>query len=335
LSSSAPRTLALAVLALLVAGPARAHHGVAAVGVGGPEGPGAALETTSPLPLPARTLFVMTKSEYVPFQRRAIAEPENKRFSSFNLLAAGYGVTPWLSAYLFQPLNAKAQDGIGTNVGLGDPNLMLALGFKYDDGLRLVPEKESLDDLLDWHFSLWASSTIPVGPTTHRDRSGAYYEPDMQTGFGAPSPAVGVAALKQLTERLTWLGEASYQHFFAHDYPFTRYQFGGETRANTALVYELYGAGSLRLDVAGELSGLHVQRDRERSGAGAMERLPASGGAILYAGAGVRVYRGNLGLALGLKRAALMDLNEARDQQGSEGLEQVRAALTLSWSKAL
>ncbi len=42
----------LALLFLAIASPARAHHGVAAASLAGPEGPGAALETTSALPLP-------------------------------------------------------------------------------------------------------------------------------------------------------------------------------------------------------------------------------------------------------------------------------------------
>jgi hypothetical protein len=325
----------VAALALVSAAPARAHHGVAAVGVAGPEGPGAALETTSPLPLPQGTLFTIAKSEYVPFRQFDHAEPENKTFSSFNMLAVGYGVTPWLTAYVFQPYNVKAQDSVGTNRGAGDTNLLLTLALKYDEGLRLVPEKESLDELMDWHFSVWASSTIPVGPTTSRDRNGEYFAPDMQTGFGAPSPAFGVAVLKQLSPNLTWLAEANYQHFFAHTYPFTRYQFGGETRLNTAVAYKVYGQGAFRTDLTAELNGLHLQRDRERNDAGAMEQLRASGGAILYAGAGVRVNYGALSMALGVKRAALKDLNEGTDQQGSEGLEKLRAALTLSWSKAL
>jgi hypothetical protein len=325
----------VAVIALVAAVPARAHHGVAAVGVAGPEGPGAALETTSPMPLPRGTLFTMAKSEYVPFRRFEHAEPENKTYSLFSTLGIGYGVTPWLTAYVFQPLNVKAQDGIGTNHGVGDTNVMLALGVKYDEGLKFVPEKESLDELMDWHFSVWGSSTLPVGPTTRRDRNGDYFEPDMQTGFGEPSPAVGVTVLKQATERLTWLAEASYQHFFAHTYPFTRYKFGGETRLNTAAAYEVYGNGRFRTDLTAELNGLHLQRDRERNDTGAMEQLHASGGAILYAAAGVRVNYGALSMSLGVKRAALKDLNEEAEQQGSEGLEKFRAALTLSWVKAL
>jgi hypothetical protein len=325
----------LAAVGLALATPARAHHGVAAVGAAGPEGPGAAMETTSPLPLPQGLLFTMAKCELVPFERHAFADPHNKAYSSFNLVAVGYGLLPWLSAYVFQPVNVKEQDGLGRNAGPGDTNVMLALGLKWDDGLRLVPEKESLDDLDDWHLGVWGSSTLPVGPTSAKDSAGAYYAPDMQTGFGAPSAATGVAILKQVAPRLTWLAEVSYQHFSPHTYPFTRYQFGGETRVNSAAVVRAHGAGKLRLDLSGELNGLHLQRDRERDAAGALAALRATGGAILYAAAGLRAYYGPLTVALGLRRAVLRELNEQRAQQGSEGLELLRAALTVSYSTRL
>jgi len=322
----------IAFAALAVPGLARAHHGTAAVSVAGPEGPGAALETTSPLPLPQGTLFAMMKTEYVPFRKFAFAEPENKSYSSFNLFALGFGIRPWLSAYVFQPFNVKAGDGIGSNTGAGDPNLMLALGFKYDEGFRLVPEKESLDELMDWHFSLSLSSTLPLATTGHTDRAGAFFAPDMQLGFGSPAPAIGIAALKQLAADLTFLGEVNYQHFFPHTYSFTRYQFGGETRVNAAAVYRVYGKGSFRFDLSGELNFLHLQRDKERNDAGDMEALQASGGGILYAGLGTRLFYGPFSAAVGIRRAALKALNEAQDQQGSEGLERFRLAATLSYS---
>jgi hypothetical protein len=329
------KTSPLACVALAaLAGPglARAHHGTAAVSVAGPEGPGAALETTSALPLPQGTLFTMLKTEYVPFRKFAHAEPENKDYSSFSMVGLGFGVRPWLSAYVFQPFNVKTGDGIGRNTGLGDPNLMLVLGFKYDEGFRLVPERESLDELMDWHFSLSLSSTLPLATTGHRDRAGAFFAPDMQLGFGSPSPAVGIAALKQLSPDLTFLAEVSYQHFFPNTYEFTSYQFGGETRLNTAVVYRAYGSGRFRVDLAGELNFLHLQRDKERNGAGEMESLQASGGGILYAGLGTRLFFGPFSAALGIRRAALKELNEAQDQQGSEGLEKLRLAGTLSYS---
>ncbi|MGC3999460.1 MAG: hypothetical protein QM767_19280 [Anaeromyxobacter sp.] len=324
-------------LFLMLAGPAaaRAHHGVAAVGVGGPEGPGAALETSSPLPLAQRTLFAMIKSEAVPFQQRAVADPENKTFSLFDTLGVGYGILPWLSAYAFIPYNVKSADTLGTNAGFGNPNLMLAAGLKWDEGLRPVPEKESLDELMDWHFGAWVSGTLPLGPTTARDDLGGYFAPDMQTGFGEPSLGAGLSIMKQVSEPLTWLAEVSHQRFLAHTYPFTRYRFGAETRANTALVWRVHGSGAFRLDLCGELNGLHLERDREQDGTGAMVPLQASGGDILYAGGGLRATWGTVSLGLGVRRAAWKDLNEESEQQGSEGLELLRAALTLGWSTRL
>jgi hypothetical protein len=329
--SRAIRTVVAAAI-LTVGGAARAHHGVAAVGVAGPEGPGAAIETTSPLPLPQGTLFTMAKTEYVPFQTYAFSAPDNKSYSSFNMVALGLGVRPWMSVYAFQSVNVKEQDGVGRNAGPGDTSLMLSLALKWDEGLQLVPEKESLDDLMDWHFAVAASSTLPVGLTSARGAAGAYFAPDMQTGFGAPSATVDLSVMKQLTADLTWLADASYQYFAPHTYRFTRYQFGGETRLNTAAVYRVYGAGRFRLDLSGELNGLRLQRDQQRDAAGSMQPLRASGGTILYASAGVRAYSGPVSVALGVKRAAATSLNERASQQGSEGLERFRAAFTISYS---
>ncbi len=331
--AAASSLAALSVACLLaVPGAGRAHHGVAAVSVAGPEGPGAALETTSPLPLPQGTLFTMAKSEYVPFLR--LNSGAEKDYSLFNMLAIGYGIRPWLSAYVFQPINVKSTDGAGRNSGVGDANLMLVFGFKYDEGFKPVPEKESLDELVDWHFSFWAASTLPVGPTERfNSMGGAPFAPDMQTGFGSPAPSAGVAVMKQASTDFTWLAEANYQHFFPHTYSFSRYQFGGEARVNSALVYRAYGRGRFRLDVAGELNGLYLEADKERNEVtGAMESLSASGGAILYGGLGVRLYYGPFSAGLGVRRALLKDLNEAAGQQGSEGLERFRAAFTLSYS---
>jgi len=49
--------LAAMLLLSALAAPALAHHGTAAVGAIGAEGPGAALDTTSPLPLGYATRF--------------------------------------------------------------------------------------------------------------------------------------------------------------------------------------------------------------------------------------------------------------------------------------
>lgn len=324
--------LGLAALLAAVAAPAQAHHGTAAVAAIGAEGPGAALDTTSPLPLGQGTVFGLLKTEYVPFQQRAgFAEP--KRHASFNTVAVGYGVAPWLSVFVFQPYNVKSQAGVGTNSGLGDTNVMLSASFKWDDGFQRVPEKESLDDLSDWHFGAWASCTIPIGPTAHRDDLGGFFAPDMQTGFNGPSPAAGVSLLKQLSSDWTVLAAADYQHFFQQRYVQAglRHQFGGETRVNGALVYRLWTAGTSRVDLAPELSVLDLARDRSDEATGVVEPSKASGGTILYAQLGARGTFGPFAIGASIKRAVARTLNEAPFQQGSEGLEDYRAALIVSY----
>lgn len=325
---SAAAAALLATALLFAARPAAAHHGTASISALGAEGPGAALDTTSPLPLGAGALFGLGKGEYARFTQREGFE-EQRRYSSFNTLALGWGVTPWLSAFLFQPVNVKSQDGVGTNLGTGDPNLMLALALKWDEGLRLTPEKESLDELEDWHFGVWAACSAPLGATGHRDERGAFYAPDMQTGFRGPSPALGLSALKQLSADLTVLGEANLQTFFEQAYGDAgySYRFGRETRGNAALVYRAAAWDGGRLDLSPELSLLHLQRD-EADGVA----LQASGGTILYGQLGARASFGAFSVGAAVKRAGLAWLNEGDDQQGSEGLEQLRASLTLGWA---
>lgn len=316
------------------AGPAYAHHGVASVGFSDPEGPGVGLETTAALTLPRRLGFAMAKSELVSFQTRddRVAFPAQKDRAWFNMAALGFGVTPWLSAYVFQPYNAKTMDGgVGTNTGFGDTNLMLAFGWKWDEGLRLIPQKESLDELRDWHFLLWTSCTLPVGPTEHTDDRGQPFAPDLQTGFGAPSVAVGLATLKQIHTDFTVLAELNYQYFFPHSYSFTRYKFGGENRANVALAYRAYGRRGVRVDLVAEAVNLYIQRDREReSPSDDLVALQASGGEIFYGSLGVRAYLGRIAMGLGIKRALLVRLNDESEQQGCEGLENFRLSFALS-----
>lgn len=299
------------------------------------------METTMAIPLPKRTGFALVKSEFVSFQERGdrAAFPQQKDIAAFNMAALGFGITPWLSGYIFQPFNVKSMDGgVGRNTGLGDTNLMLAFGWKWDEGFRLVPQKESLDELADWHFLLWAACTLPTGPTERIDGNGDPLAPDMQTGFGKPSPSLGLSVLKQVATDWTMLAEANHQRFFSHDYNFTRYQFGAETRLNLATVYRAFARGRTRVDLIGELGGLNLQRDREdedRDGPAPMTALEASGGNILYGSLGVRAMVGRFVMGLGLKRAVIKSLNEAADQQGSEGLENFRLSLSLGGSLPL
>jgi hypothetical protein len=327
------RLLGAAVPLALAAAPALAHHGTAAVSAIGAEGPGAALDTTTPLPLGEGTTLALGKSEYVPYEQRG-GFTDQKQYSLYNTLVVGYGIRPWLSAFVFQPYNVKSQDGVGTNSGAGDTSLMLSASFKWDEGLRPVPEKESLDELADWHFGTWASVSLPIGPTDHLDNAGDPYAPDMQTGFNGPSLSGGLTAGKQLSDDLTLLLEASYQHFFEQAYEDAgyRYQFGGETRLNGAIVWRTWARGRNRIDLAAEMNALHLQRDRSDEETGTMEPLQASGGSILYGLVGARATFGSLSIGASVKRAVAKDLNEEAEQQGSEGLESYRAAFVLGWS---
>jgi hypothetical protein len=318
----------VAAWACAAATPARAHHGSASASFIGVEGPGAALDTSTALPLGERTFVALAKTEYVPYQQRE-GFADQKQYSWFNTLALGFGLRPWLSAFVFQPYSVKAQDGVGTNRGLGDTNLMLSAALKWDDGLQLAPERESLDDLRDWHFGLWASCTLPVGPTDHLDANGEPFAPDMQSGFHGPSPAAGLTVLKQVSTDFTVLGEASYQYFFEQSYAGAglRYQFGGEGRVNAALSWRAWASGSSRIDLVPEVSFLSLARDREGG-----VPLRASGGDVLYGQLGVRAALGPISLGVSVKRALATRLNEASEQQGSEGLEAYRAAIVVGWA---
>jgi hypothetical protein len=323
--------LVAAVAAAAVADGALAHHGSASVSAIGAEGPGAALDTASPLPLGQGTVLVLGKTEYARFEQRS-GFADQKRYASYNTLALGLGIRPWLSAFLFQPYNAKSQEGVGTNAGVGDTNLMLSASFKWDQGFQLAPEKESLDDLSDWHFGAWAACSLPVGAAKHRDAAGSYYLADMQTGFRGPSPSVGLTFLKQVSQDLTVMGELNYQYFFDRTYSEAgyRYQFGFETRANGAVAYRTWASGAYRIDLVPEVSVLNLQRDREDGVA-----LRASGGTVVYGQLGARAILGRVSVGAGVKRAVAKRLNEAADQQGSEGLESYRAALVIGYATRL
>jgi hypothetical protein len=323
-----PAAPLLVLVAALAALPARAHHGTASVGGLGVEGPGAALDTASPLPLGQGTLLALAKTERAVFDQRPGFD-DQKSWASFNTLALGYGLSPWLSVFAFQPYSWKAQHGVGTNSGLGDTNLMVSGSFKWDEGLRLAPRKESLDELEDWHFGLWGSVSLPTGPTTHRDPSGEPFRPDMQTGFRGPSAAAGLSALKQLASALTVLGEVNHQRFFDQRYSQAgyRYQFGAETRLNAALAWRAWAGAETRVDLVPELSGLRLERDREDGSPRA-----ASGGDVLYGSIGVRATFGALSVGFAAKRVLARRLHEQPLQQGSEGLEDHRGALTIGWT---
>ena len=317
-----------AFLLLLPAGSARAHHGIASLGVAGLEGPGAPIEMSSSVTLPRRSLLISLKQDYARFKRFTPERDEESLYSSYWMIGLGYGFTSYLSAYVFLPYNTKVlEDNSFNTSGFADMSLIGALGFKYDDGLLLNPENESLDDWEDWHFSLYGGMSFPTGDANIRDQYGEI-DPGMSLGFGNPSFLTGLTVTKLFHERFTFVGEASYIHFLEYEYDDgNRTQFGGELRLNSALVYRLFSLSGprLRLDANLEVDYLRLGRDK-LNGRGE----EATGGQMLYVLPGLRGYWRNVSLAFGVKVPTWTDLNEEDDQQGSEGKEQYRLVATLS-----
>jgi hypothetical protein len=326
-----PPGVALAVAAL----PASAHHGVAGLGAASLDGPGAPVEQSSSATLPEGKLFTYLKVDYADWKTYSSATDDEADYSTFWMAGLGYGVTPWLSLYAFLPYHDKVDENDWFNThGFADVAVNATLGFTYDDGFRLIPEKESLDDLEDWHFTLYAGATLPTGNPNLRDRDGNI-DKGKSTGFGEPTFTLGATASKMLDERWTlnfdlsnlWFQENTYDADPAHGGERFTGQFGDEFRFNTALIYKAYTRpeARFRLDALVELNYLHLGRDEED---GVPER--ATGGDVLYVMPGARAYWDKLSFALGVKLPVVQDLNEADEQQGAEGKERYRVIFSVS-----
>ncbi len=329
-------TLSLLSLALLST-PALAHHGVASLGAAGLEGPGAPVETSSSATLPEGQWLAYLKADHAKY-RRGILPPTDAEgnYDQYWILGLGYGFKPWLSAYVFQPYNIKKETSGGyKSRGFTDVSLMGVVGFKYDDGFMLVPANESLDDMQDWHFTVYAGASLPTGKANHRLSDGSI-DPGMSLGFGKPSFSYGVTATKQVTDNATVVFEAGQIRFREYHYSNDpvggnpagiHVKFGTETRLNAALSHRLMTKPErkFRMDGNVELNFLRLGRDRE-DGVGA----EATGGDILYGVLGTRLYKDNMSLGLALKKPIWKDLNESRLQQGAEGKERYRFIATFS-----
>lgn len=318
----------LLVLATCLA-PVAAHHGVAGLGAAGLQGPGAPIEAATSATLPVDTALVYAKLDHAKYKTfdSDPANPESD-YANYWMTGVGYGFTSWLSGYVFLPYHSKVDEDGGFNThGFADVSLFGQLGFRYDEGWSLIPESESLDDLEDWHFTVFGGFTLPTGDPDLRDRNGEI-DPGKSTGFGQPAYSLGLTATKMLTPRLTFNQELSYIGFQEHKYADgNRTKFGQEIRANSALVYRLYTnmERKLRLDFALEGHYLHLGRDRTN---GVDER--ATGGDMIYALPGIRAYWDNVSVALGYKTVVWKNLNEQDEQQGGEGTEDYRLILTFS-----
>lgn len=312
---------------------AYAHHG----GVSSAFGPGAPIETTSPLALGDGTFLIYERFEYVPFEQKDHAEPENIDTSTFFNTLLGYGVTDALSVYVTYPsYTIKEQDTLGTSDGFGDLGFIAQYGFKLGEreGIRGLygygPEDSygaqySLDDL---KMSLLAGFTVPTGTTSNSDDEGNRFDKGFQPGFGSPSFTFGFAASKILFPHFTLTGDTSLYTFTENN----QGKFGSEIRFNIAGGYEIFENGNWflsRLDIIWESNLLHITKDQDEDG----KKEDASGGTILYLSPGIRLTLGrHVSLGALFKMPAWKDLNNESEQQGAEGLEEYRAIVTLSIS---
>lgn len=319
--------IALPAALFLVSLPVFAHHGVAGVGAAGLKGPGAPIESAASTVLPEGKVLAYFKVDEAQFKTYDDTAVESK-YSRFSMLGLGYGFTPWFSAYAFVPYNEKVDEAGGLNSrGVADLSLMGQIGFKYDNGFKLIPRNESLDDLEDWHFSVFFGGTLPTGDANHRLGDGSI-DPGKSLGFGKPSYSLGLTASKTLTDKLTLSIEASTLQFQKYTYnDGQKVRFGSENRLNAALSYRAWTLPEqmFRLDPVLEVQYLSLGRDNE-NGVGAR----ATGGDIVYALPGVRAYWQNMSFALGVKMPIWTKLKESGEQQGAEGKEKYRLIFSAS-----
>jgi hypothetical protein len=324
----------LGTVLLLAATPALAHHGVAGVGAAALEGPGAPVESATSAGLPAGSTLLALKIDQAKFERGRLARPDVEGdYSRFTMLGIGHGFTPWLSGYMFLPHNVKADVSGGFRTrGWADVSVLGQIGFRHDGkAFSLVPKNESLDEMEDWHFTVFGGATLPTGRPNYRLPDGSI-DPGMSTGFGKPSYTLGLTATKMLTDKLTFNAELSALRFrtfrYATDYTTgtdSTTRFGREVRLNGGLAYRVHTSPEqkLRTDLSLELQYLKLGRD-VTDGVGEQ----ATGGRMLYAVPGVRLYKDNMSFAFGVKKAVWTRLNESSLQQGAEGKEKYRLIIS-------
>ncbi|MEF3191614.1 MAG: transporter [Campylobacterales bacterium] len=304
-----------------------AHHGVASLGPASLEGPGAPVETSTSATLPEGSLLALMKLDYNSFETYTPADDREGKSNAYWMYGLGYGATPWLSLYGFLPYTVKKDESNSANTaGFTDISLMAVLGFKYDEGFKLTPASESLDEMADWHFTLYIGGTLPTGtPNVYQN---GQLNTDMALGFGKPSWIVGATATKMIGERLTSTTEFSLINFLPYTFEDqSTIEYGSEQRLSEALSWRAitWPEKKFRLDLVGEANYLKLERDIE-NGTPAV----ATGGQILYGLLGVRLFKDSSSFALGLKKPFWTNLNEEDQQQGAEGKERYRLIVTFS-----
>jgi hypothetical protein len=306
----------------------RAHHGVATLGVAGLEGPGAPIETSSSANLPRGGVLAYVKLDFAKFEKLTTERDDEGDFNAFWMYGLGYGATSYLSIYLLTPFYSKTtEDNSFNSSGFADISALAVLGFRLSDRFGLVPENESLDDLEDPHFTLYGGLTLPTGDADLKDADGNI-DPGMSLGFGKPSFTGGVTATKQIGSRWTFVLDSSMIGFNEYEYDDgCKVRFGTEIRINSAATTRLLTDASrkLRFDVNLESNYLSLGRDKV-DGVGEL----ATGGKMVYAVGGFRLYVKSTSLGVGIKLPVWTDLNEEPRQQGAEGKENYRMILSFS-----
>ncbi|MFN6961346.1 MAG: hypothetical protein ACK4N6_03810 [Rhodocyclaceae bacterium] len=311
--------------------PVMAHHGVAGVGAAALEGPGSPVESASSAVLPVGKTLLYAKLDHAKFKTYDPdpANPESD-YANYWMVGLGHGFSSWFSAYLFAPYHAKIDEPGGLDSkGWADLSAMGQIGFKHEPGtgLELVPANESLDDMEDWHFTVFFGGTLPTGNANHRLADDTI-DPGKAHGFGKNSWNFGVTATKQLSRDLTFNLEASMIRFREYRYDDgNTMKFGNENRLNLGLAQRLHINPDSRFRVDGVLEAQYLALGRDiENGAPAI----ATGGKVLYLVPGLRFYKDSLSFAVGLKKAVWTKLNESSDQQGAEGKEKYRLIVSAS-----
>lgn len=242
------------------------HHGIASLGPAGIKGPGAAVETSAQGVLPEDKFLMLVRmdnAKYKKFTHRRDTETER---NTFFLFGGGYGVTSYFSIYGFVPYHEKTTENNTFNTaGFTDASIFFVLGFKYDNGFKLNPKEENLDELQDIRFSFYLSPYLPTGNANTKSNENQI-DSGKSLGFGRSATMIGGTVSKYFN-RVTLNVDVSYLQFRPYTYKNNvTTKFGDEVRGNFALIYRLHynEEKQLRWDAFLEFQYLKLFSDRDK-----------------------------------------------------------------------
>jgi len=177
------------------------------------------------------------------------------------------------------------------------------------------------------------AAILATGDANHVLSDGTI-DPGKSLGFGKPNFNYGLTATRQFSDDATAVFEFSqvffqeYQYDAAQASPVQTMKFGTETRLNAALSYRLMTRPESRFRLDGNLEANFL-----RLGKDVADGVPdeASGGDILYAVVGVRLYQDAMSLACPEEAGVERPQRAARQPAaGREGTEEYRFVATFS-----